>query len=125
MSDSKISPVRRAVIVGIDDYSGSNLPRLSYCSHDALAIAAGLTHFAQFARDNVALFCEGHGDGARVPNYSDILSAIKDMCDQATEEDMILFFFAGHGTKDEHDSYLLTREFRQNVLADSSISWQR
>src|SRR5207249_1958963 len=55
------------------------------------------------------------------PERSDILAAISKMSSCATEDDSILFFFAGHGTRDTKDSYLLTKEFRKEVVAGTSI----
>lgn len=122
MANGQNTPSRYAVVVGVNNYAGSRLPNLNYCANDALAFYDALINYAQYDPDKVVLFSDSDHEAARTPSYSDILSSIQQICSQATEEDSILFFFAGHGTRDEQDSYLLTREYRANVLADSSIS---
>jgi uncharacterized caspase-like protein len=119
---SEPRPKRYAVIVGVNSYNGSGLPSLSFCANDAEAFYEALISYAQYDPKQVALFSDGSHPNASAPTYSDILSAIQHMSVSATENDSILFFFAGHGTRDDKDSYLLTKEYRSNVLTESSIS---
>lgn len=116
---------RFAVIVGVNTYESSGAPNLTYCANDAEAFYDALVHYAQYVPGEVTLFSDGGHSEARQPRYTDILSSTKEICAKATEHDSILFFFAGHGTRDERDSYLLTREFRMNVLQESAISMQK
>lgn len=125
LSDGIAAPRRFAVLVGVNSYAGSNAPDLSYCANDAEAVYDALVHYAHYSLEDVVLFSDGEHAKARKPRYTDILSEIKSMCVRASDQDSIVFFFAGHGTRDDQDSYLLTQEFRYNVLADSSISMKR
>ncbi|UQZ76201.1 hypothetical protein C2I17_17460 [Niallia circulans] len=113
--------VRYGVIVGINDYTGTGINNLSLASKDAIAFYEAITHYSQFEKENVYLFTDTEYEEARNPTYSDILSSIQSISEKATSEDLIMFYFAGHGTADQQDSYLLTKEYRENVLRDSSI----
>lgn len=113
---------RFAIVVGVNDYQGTTLDNLNFCSADAEAFYEALLNYAHYEPDNVVLFSDGQHSAARPPSYSDILSHLRRFSSEATDEDSILFFFAGHGTHDSLDSYLLTKEYRDNVLSDSSIA---
>lgn len=117
---------RYAVVVGVNGYPlDTSLGSLEYCASDAEALYDALLTYAHFDATDIALFSDGAHPNASRPGYSDILSAVERVCRSATEEDLILFFFAGHGEGDGADSYLLTPEYRPNVVADSSISLQK
>ena len=119
--NSVVSAKRYAVVVGINDYSESDAGNLSYCAADAEAFYDALLTYCEYDPAHVSLFSDGTHEKARMPARSDILAAIAAMSAKATEEDSILFFFAGHGTRDTRDSYLLTQEFRKAVIAETSI----
>jgi Caspase domain len=112
---------RYAVVVGINDYSGTGTGNLSFCAADAEAFYEALLTYCEYDPACIVLFSDGPHDNAQKPLRSDILQAIADMSTRATNEDSVLFFFAGHGTRDSRDSYLLTQEFRTSVVADTSI----
>jgi hypothetical protein len=119
-----IQAKRYAVVVGVNDYTEADIVNLSYCAADAEAFYDALLTYCEYDPACVVLFSDGPHNAARRPERSDILAAITDMATRATGEDSILFFFAGHGTRDEHDSYLLTQEYRASVMAESSIPMQ-
>lgn len=125
MSESNKQSRRHAVVVGINDYSGSPMTNLNFCSNDAEAFYEALIHYAHYDEKDMVLFSDGAHTTAEPPTYTDILSAINEMCERAGDGDSILLFFAGHGTRDENDSYLLTKEYRRNVLSDSSIAMSK
>jgi len=77
--------------------------------------------YCEYNPEHIALFSDGTHKAAQKPLRSNILAAISDMSTHATEDDSILFFFAGHGTRDTKDSYLLTQEFRTAIVAETSI----
>jgi Caspase domain len=112
---------RYAVVVGVNDYTEAGIGSLSFCVADAEAFYDALLTYCEYDPDCVILFSDGSHQKAQKPLRSDILAAISDMATRATDEDSILFFFAGHGTRDPRDSYLLTQEFRTQIVADTSI----
>lgn len=116
---------RYAVIVGINDYSQTELNNLRYCANDAKLIFDSAIELMDFENENIAFFSDDNTNSSITPSYSNILSAIKNMCDKATENDLIMLFFAGHGLSTFEDSYLLTNEYRSNILKDSSMSLKK
>ena len=112
---------RFAVVVGINDYSGSDPENLTYCTADAEAFYDALLLYCEYELDHVFLFSDGTHPDAKKPLRSDILSSIHYICDRADDKDSILLFFAGHGTRDKKDSYLLTKEYRAEILEQTSI----
>jgi len=118
---SVVSAKRYAVVVGINDYSQTSIGDLSFCVADAEAIYEALITYCEYDPECVTLLSDNSQEEDRKPSRSNILAAIVAMADNATAEDSILFFFAGHGTRDTSDSYLLTNEFRSSIIADTSI----
>lgn len=125
MSEINNNCAKYAVIIGNNNYEGSGLGNLNFCANDAQAFYDALLQYAKYDEENIMLFSDGGHIAAKPVYYTDILSAVKEMCSKATENDSILFFFAGHGTRDEKDSYLLTKEYRSNVINDSSITMKK
>ncbi len=119
--NSSVSTKRYAVVVGINDSSESDAENLSFCVADAEAFYDALITYCEYDPTHVTLFSDGTHEKAQKPSRSDILAAIATMSTKATDADSILFFFAGHGTRDSRDSYLLTQEFRKEVVAETSI----
>ena len=114
-------PKRYTVVVGVNDYTEAGIGNLSFCAADAEAFYDALITYCEYDPECVVLFSDGTHEKAKKPERSDILAAISKMASCATENDSVLFFFAGHGTRDTKDSYLLTKEFRKEVVADTSI----
>lgn len=123
--NAAVSAKRYAVVVGINDYSGTGAWDLLFCAADAEAFYEALVTYCEYDPEYITLFSDGQHEKAREPFRSDILDSLSSMCSRATEEDSILFFFAGHGTRDTKDSYLLTKEFRAQVIADTSIPMEK
>ncbi|HLL79276.1 MAG TPA: caspase family protein, partial [Ktedonobacteraceae bacterium] len=115
------SAKRFAVVVGVNDYSGTGYGNLSYCAADAEVFYDALLTYCEYDPSCVTLFSDGTHKDAEKPLRSSILVAIANMAKRAGKDDSILFFFAGHGTRDAEDSYLLTQEFRPSVVAETGI----
>lgn len=109
------------MIVGVNDYTEAGIGPLLFCAADAEAFYDALITYCEYDPECVVLFSDGTHEKAKKPRRSDILADIFKMSSRAAEEDSILFFFAGHGTRDTKDSYLLTKEFRREIIADTSI----
>jgi hypothetical protein len=115
---------RYAVVVGINDYSGTGVQDLSFCSADAEAFYGALLTYCEYDPVDIILFSDGSHEAAKKPTRSGILAAVADMSRRATNQDSVLFFFAGHGARDPQgpvDSYLLTQEVQTSVIANTSI----
>jgi uncharacterized caspase-like protein len=84
-----------AVVVGIDSYQDSRIPKLRFAERDAEAIASQLPSVG-FPPENVTLLL-----GSRSPEMlasSQLLNLLQsDLQKKMNLEDQLLFYFAGHG----------------------------
>lgn len=80
---------RLALLVGIDQYAGGKLHRLSGCVNDLDSLEAVLTQYFDFS-----VVCLRDTQATR----ETILAALQAMLDAAQEDHQILFGFSGHGS---------------------------
>lgn len=121
-SDSTFPGKRWAVIVGVSDYADRRIRPLRYADRDARAFydflvsdAAGL---GGFPRENVVLLLN------RDATHQNLRTALFNFLKEATEEDQIVIYFAGHGAPDPerlNQLYLLTYDTRVDNIAGSAF----
>ena len=89
------------VVVGVGDYHDEKLPPLKLSTKDARDFAAVLSKKKQlpFADVQVKLLLDK--EAAR----SDLFEAMEWLQQESTPNDICLFFYAGHGYRDEKDRY--------------------
>jgi len=80
-----------AVIAGVADYPGTGND-LQYTDDDAIDIKNSLLLYENWEDGNIQLLLDSEA------NKSGIQEAIEDMGNMASEDDVCLFFFSGHGT---------------------------
>ncbi|HEX2208582.1 MAG TPA: tetratricopeptide repeat protein, partial [Longimicrobium sp.] len=109
---------RWAVVVGISAYQDSSIKALQYADDDARAIYRFLRSPAAggggFAEENVKLLVDEQA------TYAEVRAALYDYLRQATDEDQVFIYFAGHGVPDPlraNDLYLLTYDTRADRVA--------
>jgi hypothetical protein len=120
------SSKRYGVIIGVSDYTevgpGNNL---RYTTADAQRVYKCLLSRADFAVENVRLLCDSANPelkkSAKPPSRSNILECVNDVAKRATEEDMVLVYFAGHGSEIGGNPYLLTNDTRMDVVKETAI----
>ena len=78
-----------AVLVGISEYASGN--NLTYCHRDAVEMYAMLKDYA--SPDKIILLTN------RQAKHNNIVYYAKNLFQQAKPEDVVLFFFSGHGNK--------------------------
>jgi hypothetical protein len=113
---------RFAIIIGITEYE-SGLDNLRFTKNDAVRLNETLINNVGFCENSVHLFLNDTElqDSVKKPTRSEIMSAIKNVCDEAGEDDLILFYFAGHGTEISEKPYLLTSDTKMNVVKETAI----
>lgn len=98
---SKVNGQRWAVIIGVSLYQDSRIPRLRYAAADA----KGFFNWAVsrdgggFAPSNVKLLIEEKATGEHIKN------ALYVWLQQALKEDIVVIYFACHGSPESPDKY--------------------
>jgi uncharacterized caspase-like protein len=113
---------RSAVVVGVSSYQDS-LNSLPNTRNDAERLARILTEHCQFDADRVYLLIDNSEKGDEfAPTKPNILNKTEYLVKSASENEIILFFFAGHGTEVSGSPYLITADTRLNVLDETAIN---
>lgn len=81
---------KRALVVGIDHYADSQIPSLETARADAIAVSRQLQRI--FSYDVHTLLD---------PERADIVKALKQLATEASPNDTVTLYFAGHGYRDE------------------------
>ncbi len=84
----------RAVIIGIDDYA--SMP-LTTAVNDAVAFRAALLKHGLVAAADITLLTSPAAPGAIRPTQHAVKDAIKAIRDNKKDDDVLYFYFAGHG----------------------------
>jgi uncharacterized caspase-like protein len=113
-----------AVIVGVSDYADSRIPSLRFAGADARAVYDWLVdpNGGRYAPARVRLLLD------REATATNIRDALFNWLRQAIAEDVVLIYFAGHGSPDSPDSaqnlFLLPHDTRyDNVAATGFPMW--
>jgi hypothetical protein len=114
---------RWAVLVGVNEYlDKANYGQLSVCVKDVEAthkqIVAG-----GFDPDRVRLLTDHTSD--ELPTKANILVSLKAIADATEPDDLLLFYYSGHGDEVEGASYLVARDGRRLVLGDTAVPVSR
>jgi hypothetical protein len=88
-----------AVICGVSTYKEVR-PNLHYCDNDAQDLRNALLKSSNWTSSNITVLVNS------AATYSAIYNAILDMADKSDDDDVCLFFFSGHGTKDPYHEYI-------------------
>jgi len=115
---------KKAVLVGINQYSDDGVAGLNYSANDVKSFFDILVDNdrGQYDPRNVKLLVD---NGQDHPTRSNVMSAITSLSRSANAEDSILFYFSGHGIEEDRVGYVLPSDSRVNVLKDTAIkiSW--
>ena len=86
-----------AVIIGISDYQNENIRDLNYAHNDAHAFADFLSSAAggNVVSDNISFMVNENA------TISNIYTAIANVKNKAEENDLVYFYFSGHGVIEE------------------------
>lgn len=101
------APTRWALVVGIDEYRSKQISTLEGAVADARAVGAALVKYADVPDDHLELLVS---DGAVKPTAGAIIDAVDRLRERVGPEDLLFFFFAGHGVEKDERRFLLTWE---------------
>jgi len=120
---------RYAVLIGINNYKDSKIPKLTGAAADARSIAKTLVDYDGFKRQNVHLLVSdgkpSTGSDDSLPTKDNISVQLQWLVSVVKKGDTVLFFYAGHGIQYNNQSWLLP--FNSNVrgpivLENTSLS---
>jgi hypothetical protein len=114
---------RYAVIVGVSDYkSDEQITKLPFAKNDAVRLYEDLIKYGGFKEDQTYLLINDVGRNDVIsPTRGEVFKRIQYVCDSASDNDMIFFFFAGHGIEISKNPYLLTSDTMMDVLQQTAI----
>ncbi len=111
-----------AVLVGVDEYQdGTNYGRLQVCVKDVEAIREQLVT-GGFDPARLRLLTDHTADP---PTRANILVALKAIADATELDDLLLFYYSGHGDEHGAESYLVAQDGRRLVLKDTAVPLSR
>ncbi|MBU1750744.1 MAG: caspase family protein, partial [Chloroflexi bacterium] len=114
---------RWAILVGVNEYEDqSNYGQLQVCVKDVHAIREQLVA-GGFDPARIRLLTDDMPD--ELPTRDNILTALKAIADATEPDDLLLFYYSGHGDEVDGESYLVTRNGRRLVLSDTAVRVSR
>jgi hypothetical protein len=119
---------RWALIIGVDDYSESQISKLNGAANDARTLADALVEYAGFPKDQVTLLASDQPSGFQ-PRRSTILRYLSNLRGTVPEDGLLLISFAGHGIERGGRAYLLPSDALgvndMVLLEDTAVSVDR
>ena len=107
LSSHAICEERWAILVGIDDYTSSQITPLKGAVRDVQAFQDALVKYAQFPSEKV--FCLTSSGETDAPSLGNIITKLEYVASEARPDDVFLFFFSGHGVSRDAGAFLLTQ----------------
>ncbi len=112
-----------AVLVGINQYL--KYRSLKYAQSDANSLRDKLVNRPEgvFLTENIYVLVDA-AVGSSSPIRTNILVAIREICKKASKDDLILFYFAGHGFESPTDglSYLVTNDTHPSAPSETALA---
>jgi len=105
-----------AVLVGVNHYDDPFIASLKVCVDDVTAIHQTLAECYQAAR----LLTDATPE--HLPTRANILSELSVVAQAASEDDLLLFYFSGHGMAQDGESYLLARDTKLAALKHTALA---
>jgi Caspase domain len=107
-----------AVLVGVNYYEDeANYGQLQVCVKDTEAIHQQLLA-SGFSSARIRILAD---DLPELPTRDNILAALKSTAEATEPDDLLLFYYSGHGDEDGSKSYLVARNGRRLVLEDTAV----
>ena len=113
-------PKLYAVIVGVSHYSDATIVPLRYAHRDAESYKAFLQTpmGGSIPEEDIAMLTNEKATRAA------ILHSVREMCQKATPDDVIVFFYSGHGVPDSRvssDLYFVTYDTQQDNYLGTAL----
>ncbi len=112
-----------AVVIGVNDYHES-LGKLNYAEADAELVWKTLIERCGFQGPDILLLTDA-GAGDNKPTYGNIHSWLSTWLERLEADDMILFYFAGHGRAQHGQTFLVPGDATMQTLDETGIPLKR
>ena len=116
---------RYALVIGIDQYSDSQMMTLGGATNDARMLADALVRYAGFPPDQVVLLASDQ-PAERKPTRGNILRRLSNLAAVVPKDGLLLFSFAGHGIERNQQAFLLPSDAQVsndvNLLEQTAIN---
>lgn len=113
---------RWAVVVGVDYYEdATHYGKLSVCANDAKEIYDQLV-VKGYEQERIRLLTDQIGEP---PTRDNILVTLNAVSKAAEPDDVLVFYYSGHGDEIDDESYLVTRTGKRIALEDTAIKISR
>jgi len=113
---------RWAVLVGVNAYDDdANYGQLHVCVKDVGAIHGRLIG-GGFDAQRVHLLTDG---STAPPTRAKVLTALQSVANATAPDDLLLFYYSGHGDESGAESYLVARDGHFLTLADTAVPVSR
>ena len=111
-----------ALLVGVNEYEDKlNYGRLHVCVKDVHTTHKQLMT-GGFDLARIRLLTD---DTPKLPTRGNILVALKAIADATEPDDLLLFYYSGHGDEDNGNSYLIARNGKRLAMSDTAVQVSR
>ena len=111
---------RWALLVGVSAYEDSSYSPLPVCQYDVKELAQQLSqNESGFTPESLHVLAEGN---LFQPTQMDIVNVLQRMSASAREEDLLLFYYSGHGELELNEGYLVTKNTVFGSLSETALS---
>ncbi|MEM8610777.1 MAG: caspase family protein [Cyanobacteria bacterium P01_H01_bin.105] len=111
-----------AILIGVNEYQDkNNYGNLQVCIKDVIAIKKQLIK-SGYDQRYIQLLTD---DAGETPSRNNIVTTTKAIADATEPDDLLLFYYSGHGDEMGGESYLLACDGQYPALEDTAISISR
>jgi len=112
---------RWAILVGVNTYEDKSYNHLPVCAKD-IASTRELLIAGGFDADHIILLTDSTDEP---PTRSRILLELQSLAAQTHPDDLLLFYYSGHGDEANGISYLVAHDGRHHNLTDTAVAVSR
>jgi predicted MPP superfamily phosphohydrolase len=112
-----------AVLVGVNEYVDPAISNLTVCAGDVQSVYDAITG-SGYQPDRVKLRLSPDTPTASATR-SRIFAALTSIAEAVGQDDLLLFYFSGHGIARDGQAYLLPSDTSYSAVADTAINLER
>ena len=126
MEGVDLAHIDHAIIIGVNHYEDSEVRNLPFAASDVLSLSKTLITHCGVKPSRLSILSDIENKPEKTwigaPSRSIILDRLTTVTANITKNDLVLFYFAGHGFELNRKPYLLTSDTRLSVPEETAIS---